>query len=235
MSLDVKNCSVTIDKITILSDVFFSIDATETIAIIGSSGSGKTTLLRCIAGLQPYDGSITFNDQPFEKIPTEQRGIGFVDQRLNLFPHLTVFQNIAYPLRIRKISKSEIAERVNSLLEEFKIIHTAKQLPQTLSGGEQQRVALARSLIYNPQLLLLDEPFGGLDALLRYDLIMWLKNILVKYHLPTLLVTHDIREAQVLAKRAVILLNGKIAAFDTWEALTNSPIGEVRNLLSKTL
>lgn len=235
MSLTVKNCSVTIDQKSILNDVSFSINDIETVAIIGSSGSGKTTLLRCIAGLQEYTGSITFNDQPFEKIPPEQRAIGFVDQRLNLFPHLTVFQNIAYPLRIRKISKSEIAERVNNLLEEFKIVHTAKQLPQTLSGGEQQRVALARSLIYNPQLLLLDEPFGGLDALLRYDLIMWLKNILVKYHLPTLLVTHDIREARALSKRAVVLLSGKIAAYDTWEALTNSQIDEVRNLLSKAL
>lgn len=235
MSLAIENCSVTIDKKTILSNVSFTIDATETITIIGSSGSGKTTLLRCIAGLQSYDGSITFNNQPFEKIPPEQRNIGFVDQRLNLFPHLTVFQNISYPLRIRKISKSEITERVHSLLEEFKIVHTATQLPQTLSGGEQQRVALARSLIYNPQLLLLDEPFGGLDALLRYDLIMWLKNILAKYHLPTLVVTHDIREAKALSKRAAVLLNGKIAAFDTWEALTSSPVVEVRNILSKTL
>ncbi len=235
MHLVVTNCSASIAVKSILHKVSFSISTGETVSIIGPSGSGKTTLLRCIAGLQDHSGSIEFNAHSLDSIPPEQRNVGMVDQQLNLFPHMTVFENIAYPLKIRKFKKADILEQVTAILEKFKITHTTKQLPQTLSGGEQQRVALARSVIYNPQLLLLDEPFGGLDSLLRYDLVLWLKDTLVQYAIPTLLVTHDIREAKALSTRALILLNGKVAAYDTWERLEQSPIEAVHSLLSKAL
>lgn len=239
MALDVKQCTVYLTENAvekcILNNVSFEVRAGETIAIIGPSGSGKTTLLRCIAGLQEHTGVIEFDAQRLDALPPEHRAIGMVDQRLNLFPHLTVFENIAYPLRIRKLPPNRIQEMVTSILKEFRIYHTRNQLPQTLSGGEQQRVALARSTIYSPKLLLLDEPFAGLDGLLRYDLVMWLKKILLQKTLPTLLVTHDIREAKTLSQRAIVLMNGSLVAFDTWTALEHSTIAPVREIVSKRL
>lgn len=235
MALVVKHCIVDIDNKNILQNVSFEIQAGETVAIIGPSGSGKTTLLRCIAGLQHHTGTLEFNGERLDILPTERRNIGMVDQRLNLFPHLTVFQNIAYPLRIRNIPLDQLQDMVMATLKEFQIEHTRHQLPQTLSGGEQQRVALARSIIYNPRLLLLDEPFAGLDSLLKYDLVMWLKSMLAKNSMPTLLVTHDIREAKTLSQRAIILMDGSVVAFDTWEALERSTISSVSKMLSKAL
>ncbi len=203
--------------------------------MIGPSGAGKTTLLRCIAGLQPHTGTISLDKQPLDPIPVSQRQIGFVDQHLNLFPHLSAWQNIAYPLRVRQRPATEINERVFQLLKQFQIEHLARRLPPEMSGGEQQRVALARALIYEPRLLLLDEPFGALDALLRYDLLHWFKRWHEQQPITTLFVTHDLREARFISQRALVLINGRAAAFGPWSEIKNNPDSAVQALLKKTL
>lgn len=226
--LQIKHCSVQIEQRSILDNISCAVSSNEIISIIGPSGSGKTTLLRCIAGLQEYTGTITHDTET-------QRNIGFVDQHRNLFPHLTVLQNIAYPLKIRHLPTAEIELRILKIMHDFQIEHLAKQFPQNLSGGEQQRVAIARSLIYNPTILLLDEPFAGLDALLRYDFIHWLKQLLQKQPRPTLFVTHDLHEAKFMSQTVLCLIDGKIAAQGTWPELEQSTNPAVRALLTHQL
>lgn len=235
MSLVIKQLSTTITDVTILQEVNFTVDTNEIVSIIGPSGAGKTTLLRCIAGLQPYTGSITSHNQPLDALPPQQRNLGFVDQHNALLPHLTIFDNIAYPLRIRKATKQEIAERVYSLLHTFGIANLATHYPPQLSGGEQQRVALARALIYNPTTLLLDEPFGALDAMRRYDIVQWFMNVQAEYTVPTLLVTHNIKEAQTISQRAICIVDGKLVADGSWEELAESANATVQQLLRRSL
>jgi len=208
MKIDVNNIKVKIGKKTILEDVSFSTE--KTLAIIGPSGAGKTTLLRCVAGLQDYDGLIFFNNKNINAVATQKRNIGMVTQDLALFPHMSIFENIAFPLKIRKVSKKEISDKVNKILTKFQMQSLASRLPQEVSGGEQQRVALARAIIYKPDLLLLDEPFAQLDTMLRHDLLLWLKNILSEFDILTLFVTHNIKEAKFISDNFIFLAKGKI-------------------------
>lgn len=219
MSLIVKQCSVQIKHHTILDNVSVEIKDTERVSVIGPSGAGKTTLLRCLAGLQAHAGTILFNGNDITQVPTHQRHIGYVDQQLNLFPHFTIFENIALPLRIRKLAKPDILARVNTLLEEFSISHIAKRYPQECSGGEQQRTALARALIYEPTLLLLDEPFGELDIITRMQMMEWLSTILSHRSIPLIMVTHDVREARLLCTRSLIIRDGTLHADGLWRQL----------------
>ncbi|MBU0671161.1 MAG: ATP-binding cassette domain-containing protein [Patescibacteria group bacterium] len=198
MKIDVNNIKVKIGKKIILKNISFATE--KNLAIVGPSGSGKTTLLRCVAGLQDYQGSILFNDKKIDNTPTKNRNIGMVTQDLALFPHLSVFENIAFPLKIRKNNKQTISEKVNNILIRFRIKDLAERLPQEISGGEQQRTALARAIIYKPDLLLLDEPFAQLDAELRNDLLHWLKDVLNKEKILTLFVTHNIEEAEFIGE-----------------------------------
>lgn len=239
MSLDVNQCSTHINGRAILEAVSFTAQPGEPLAIIGPSGAGKTTLLRCIAGLQPYSGHITLNHQKLDNLPPEKRHIGLVDQRLNLFPHLTVFENVAYPLRLRRNqtgqTKTAITTAVHALLKEFQITDLAQRYPHEISGGEQQRVALARALIYQPQLLLLDEPFASLDAIRKYDIVHWFRQTVAHQSIPILFVTHDIREAQALANQALVLINGQVVAHGPWSTLTKNSHSQVQQLLTQQL
>jgi sulfate transport system ATP-binding protein len=200
----------------VLSDVSLEVAPGELLALLGPSGSGKTTLLRLIAGLdQPDAGSVTFDrDDALGRKPKE-RGVGFVFQHYALFRHMTVFENIAFALRIKRTAKPEVTARVTELLKLIQLESLASRYPAQLSGGQRQRVALARALASQPRVLLLDEPFGALDAVVRRDLRRWLRHLHEEMNITTLFVTHDQEEAFDLADRVVIMHGGRICQYGT--------------------
>lgn len=179
--------------------------------LMGSSGSGKTTLLRIIAGLDsPTSGDIWINGYNCSKLPANRRNIGYVSQAYALFPQMTVYDNIEAALLIRGISKADRIERIDRLIRYTRIKGLENRYPFELSGGQQQRVALARALAIEPTLLLLDEPFGALDAEIRKDLRYWIRQVQKKFHLTTLFVTHDSYEALELSDQLIILHDGNV-------------------------
>lgn len=195
----------------VLHNVTLDVRPGELLALLGPSGSGKTTLLRLIAGLdQPDGGRITIGDSDATTARPKERGVGFVFQHYALFRHMTVFENIAFALRIRKAPKAEIHDRVSELLKLIQMEALAQRYPAQLSGGQRQRVALARALASAPKVLLLDEPFGALDAVVRRDLRRWLRDLHKEMNITTLFVTHDQEEAFDLADRVVIMHAGQI-------------------------
>jgi sulfate transport system ATP-binding protein len=210
-TIEIKNISRNFGQHTVLSDVNLAVEPGELLALLGPSGSGKTTLLRLIAGLDfPDAGIIKFDkDDALGRKPKE-RGVGFVFQHYALFRHMTVFENVAFALRVRRAPKAEVTERVNALLKLIQLETLAGRYPAQLSGGQRQRVALARALAIQPRVLLLDEPFGALDAVVRRDLRRWLRNQHEEMNITTLFVTHDQEEAFELADRVVIMNGGKI-------------------------
>ena len=194
-----------------LDNVDFEVPAGSLTALLGPSGSGKSTLLRAIAGLdQPDTGTITINGRDVTNVPPQRRGIGFVFQHYAAFKHLTVRDNVAFGLKIRKRPKAEIAEKVDNLLEVVGLAGFQTRYPNQLSGGQRQRMALARALAVDPQVLLLDEPFGALDAKVREDLRAWLRRLHDEVEVTTVLVTHDQSEALDVADRIAVLNKGRI-------------------------
>src|ERR1700734_2687974 len=194
-----------------LDNVDFDVPTGSLTALLGPSGSGKSTLLRAIAGLdQPDTGTITIGDRDVTTIPPQRRGIGFVFQHYAAFKHLTVRDNVAFGLKIRRRPKAEIAEKVDNLLEVVGLSGFQTRYPSQLSGGQRQRMALARALAVDPQVLLLDEPFGALDAKVRAELRHWLRELHGRLGITTVFVTHDQAEALELADRVAILNNGRI-------------------------
>ena len=218
----------------VLDNIEFTVESGEIVSVIGRSGSGKSTLLRSLAGLQPHSGTLHIHNTNYTQTPANKRNIGWVDQASTLLPHLSISQNIELPLKLHKVATAQRHTQVADLLEQFNISHLAHNRPHHISGGEQQRVALARAIIYAPQLLLLDEPFGALDAITRFDLTTWLNGILAEYKITTLLVTHDIREAQRLTKRALVLDHGSLISDGSWEQLATSANSTVQGLLATT-
>ncbi len=215
MSLIVNDITKRFTNFAALDSVSFEAKPREFIALLGPSGSGKTTLLRLLAGLdQPDSGAISFEGEDFLKLNARDRRIGMVFQSYALFRHMTVAQNIAFGLEVRpaseRPSKAEIKEKVDSLLKLVQLEAFGKRYPSQLSGGQRQRVALARALAISPRLLLLDEPFGALDALVRKDLRRWLRRIHDETGVTTVFVTHDQEEALDLADRVVVLKQGQI-------------------------
>ena len=207
-----------------LDNVDFTVPAGSLTALLGPSGSGKSTLLRAIAGLDtPDTGTITINGVDVTGVPPQQRGIGFVFQHYAAFKHLTVRDNVAFGLKIRKLPKSEIADKVDNLLEVVGLAGFQTRYPNQLSGGQRQRMALARALAVDPQVLLLDEPFGALDAKVREDLRAWLRRLHDEVHVTTVLVTHDQAEALDVADRIAVLNKGRIEQIGTPAEVYDSP------------
>ena len=228
MDIRIRDIAKEYGESAALRGVDLDIQSGELVALLGPSGSGKTTLLRAIAGLEkPSRGSIFFGDLEASKLPARERQIGFVFQHYALFKHMTVGENIAFGLSVRPRSKrpsrAERKKRVNGLLELVQLPGLEGRYPAQLSGGQRQRVALARALAVEPKVLLLDEPFGALDARVRKDLRRWLRNIHEEVGTTTLFVTHDQEEALELADRVAVLNKGKVEQWGTPDELFDHP------------
>ena len=224
MSINVRDVSKRFGGHTALADINLEVPSGSLTALLGPSGSGKTTLLRIIAGLEAADtGNVTLEGEDFSAVPLRQRQIGFVFQHYALFRHMTIADNIGFALKMRKQPKAEIRERVNELLKLIQLEGLEKRYPSQLSGGQRQRVALARALAARPKVLLLDEPFGALDARVRKELRAWLRNLHDEIHVTSVFVTHDQEEALELADRVVVMSNGRIEQVGTPDDVYHHP------------
>lgn len=224
MSISVIGANKRYGEFAALDDVSIDIPEGSLTSLLGPSGSGKSTLLRAIAGLDTLDsGTVKINGRDVSKASPQQRDIGFVFQHYAAFKHLTVRENIAFGLKIHKRSKVEIERKVDDLLEIVGLTVFQKRYPAQLSGGQRQRMALARALAVDPQVLLLDEPFGALDAKVREDLRKWLRNLHDEVHVTTVLVTHDQQEALDVSDRIAVLNKGRIEQIGTPDALYDHP------------
>ena len=228
MSIQVNHLTKRYGAFRALDDVSFTVRQGELLALLGPSGGGKTTLLRIIAGLErPDQGSVLFDGDDAIRRDPRDRGVGFVFQHYALFRHMTVFENVAFGLRVRpraqRPEEAEIRRRVNELLSLVQLDYLGSRYPSQLSGGQRQRVALARALAVEPKVLLLDEPFGALDAKVRQELRRWLRRLHAEIHLTSVFVTHDQEEALELANRVVIITEGRIEQDGTPEEVVEHP------------
>jgi iron(III) transport system ATP-binding protein len=213
------------DPVQALGDVSLDIREGELFTLLGPSGCGKTTTLRCIAGFEkPSGGTIDFLGRDFTSIPPFRRNIGMVFQSYALFPHMSIFENVAYGLRIRKLSRREIENRVNRIIQLVGLEATQKRKPSELSGGQQQRIALARALVYDPQLLLLDEPLSNLDAKLRVYMREEIRRIQQQAKVTTIYVTHDQEEALSISDRIAVMHAGKVSQIGSPDEIYENPI-----------
>ena len=211
MSILVRNATRRFGDFTALDDVSVEIPSGSLTALLGPSGSGKSTLLRVIAGLErPDAGSVEIDGRDATSLPPQRRGVGFVFQHYAAFKHMTVRENVAFGLKVARRPKAEIRARVAELLELVQLPGLADRYPAQLSGGQRQRMALARSLAVQPSVLLLDEPFGALDARVRQELRAWLRHLHDEVHVTTVFVTHDQEEAMEVADRIVVMHHGHI-------------------------
>ncbi|MGG4604245.1 sulfate/molybdate ABC transporter ATP-binding protein [Paenalcaligenes sp. Me131] len=215
MSIEVRNLRKQFGSFTALHDVTLDFPDGELVALLGPSGCGKTTLLRIVAGLEHADaGQVVINGQNMASVGTRERQVGFVFQHYALFRHMTVFDNVAFGLRVKprkeRLDEAEIKRRVKALLELVQLDWLGDRYPAALSGGQRQRIALARALAVEPKVLLLDEPFGALDAKVRKELRSWLRRLHDELHISTLFVTHDQEEAIEVADRIVVLNKGHV-------------------------
>lgn len=228
MSIEVKDITKTFGTFKALDNVGLNIETGELIALLGPSGSGKTTLLRIIAGLENAEqGEIHFHGKDVKEAKTKDRNVGFVFQHYALFRHMTVFENIAFGLRVKpkaiRPTEEQIKSKVHELLKLVQLDWVANRYPSQLSGGQRQRIALARALAIEPKVLLLDEPFGSLDAKVRKELRQWLRRFHDELHITTLFVTHDQEEALEVADRVVVMNKGKIEQVGTPEEVYHNP------------
>ncbi|WP_034916936.1 ABC transporter ATP-binding protein [Erwinia sp. 9145] len=228
--LAVENLHLTYGDNPVLKGVSMQLKKGEVVSLLGPSGSGKTTLLRAVAGLEKPSGgkiiignSTVYDGSPRSEVPAEARNLGLVFQSYALWPHKTVFENVAYPLKLRKIAAAEITRQVGAVLEQLGLGHLAKRHPHQLSGGQQQRVAIGRALVYNPPVILLDEPLSNLDAKLREEARVFLRELIVKLGLSALMVTHDQNEAMAISDRILLLNNGVIEQQGTPQEMYGSP------------
>ena len=233
MSIRLSDISKTFGSFTALKNVSLHVPMGELVALLGPSGSGKTTLLRIISGLEepdPGSGPILFAEENVAGRKVGDRRVGFVFQHYALFRHMTVFENIAFGLRVRprktRPSRAEIRARVGELLRLIQLESLGNRYPSQLSGGQRQRVALARALAVEPKVLLLDEPFGALDAKVRPELRRWLRRLHDEIHVPSVFVTHDQEEALEVADRVVIMNSGRIEQIGTPEEVFHKPASE---------
>ena len=212
------------DSVKALKGVSLKIHPGEFCTLLGASGSGKSTILRVIAGFETLDsGRLEINDEDMSKMSIAERNIGMVFQNYALFPHMDVFQNIAFGLEMRKLDKSQIKEKVNEVLELVGLTNQKNRLPSALSGGQQQRVALARAIVIEPKILLMDEPLGALDKNLRNEMQKQIKNLHKDLNITVVYVTHDQDEAMFLSDKIVLMDEGKIIQTGTCEELYTKP------------
>ncbi len=228
MSIEAVNITKRYGQFTALNSVDVEIPSGELVALLGPSGSGKTTLLRIIAGLEyPDAGTVRFDGDDISDRSAQERRVGFVFQHYALFRHMTVFENIAFGLRVRprefRPSRAQIRAKVHDLLKLIQLENLADRYPSQLSGGQRQRVALARALAVEPSVLLLDEPFGALDAKVRMQLRRWLRQLHDEIHVTSVFVTHDQEEALEVADRVVVMNEGKIEQVGSPDDVYNHP------------
>jgi len=224
MSIVVRDISKRFGKFQALDRVSLEVPSGSLLALLGPSGSGKTTLLRVIAGLEsPDDGSVLYADEVVTHRAPRERNVGFVFQHYALFRHMTVFENIAFGLRVRRQPKAEIRERVMELLHLVRLEGLESRRPNQLSGGQRQRVALARALAIRPKVLLLDEPFGALDAKVRQELRAWLRRLHDEIHMTSVFVTHDQEEAFEVADHVVVMNEGRVEQMGTPQEIFDHP------------
>ena len=227
MGIKVEGASKRFGDFDALKDVTVEVPDGSLTALLGPSGSGKSTLLRAIAGLEELDGGrILINDQDATGTPAQKRDVGFVFQHYAAFKHMTVLQNVGFGLAIRKWRKPDINRRVHELLQLVQLDGLADRYPDQLSGGQRQRMALARALAVEPKVLLLDEPFGALDAKVRKDLRTWLRRLHEEVHVTTIFVTHDQEEAMDVAEQLVVMNHGRIEQTGSAPALYEHPANE---------
>ena len=229
MSIEIRSVSKKFADFHALRDVSLTVPSGELVALLGPSGSGKTTLLRIIAGLESLDqGAILFNGEEATSRHVRERQVGFVFQHYALFRHMTVFDNVAFGLNVRprktRPAKAEIRDKVHGLLKLIQLENFADRYPAQLSGGQRQRVALARALAVEPQVLLLDEPFGALDAKVRVELRRWLRRLHDEIHVTSVFVTHDQDEALEVADLVVVMNEGRIEQVGTPEEVYDRPV-----------
>jgi sulfate/thiosulfate transport system ATP-binding protein len=229
MSIQARNISKWFNGFHALKDVSLSVESGELMALLGPSGSGKTTLLRVIAGLEaPDSGSVLLNDEDATSQDPASRRVGFVFQHYALFRHMSVFENIAFGLKVqprsKRLAKDEIKDKVMRLLKLVQLENMARHYPRQLSGGQRQRVALARALAVEPKLLLLDEPFGALDAKVRKELRRWLRRLHDEIHIASVFVTHDQEEALEVADRVAIMSQGRLEQVGTPQEVYDEPV-----------
>jgi sulfate transport system ATP-binding protein len=227
MAIEARNVSKHFGEFAALDDVSVTVGDGALMALLGPSGSGKSTLLRIIAGLEVPDvGEVVIGDEAVTNTPARERGVGFVFQHYAPFKHMTVYDNVAFGLSVRKRPKAEIEARVKELLGLVRLDGLAERYPSQLSGGQLQRMALARALAVQPKVLLLDEPFGALDAQVRGELREWLRHLHEEIHVTTIFVTHDQEEAMEVAEQIVVMNAGKIEQTGTPRELYEAPRNE---------
>jgi sulfate transport system ATP-binding protein len=227
MGISVHGVSKRFGEFVALDDVSLEIPSGALTALLGPSGGGKSTLLRIIAGLEKPDaGTVEIAGSDATSLPPQRRNVGFVFQHYAAFKHMTVFKNIAFGLEIRKRPKAEIRQKVNELLELVHIEKFADRLPSELSGGQRQRMALARALAVQPEVLLLDEPFGALDAQVRKELRAWLRRLHDEVHVTTVFVTHDQEEAMEVPDTIAIISAGRLEQVGTPDELYDHPAND---------
>jgi sulfate transport system ATP-binding protein len=229
MSIEIRNIKKNFGQFSALNDVSLDVPSGELVALLGPSGCGKTTLLRIIAGLEtPDSGNILFHGNDATERQVREREVGFVFQHYALFRHMTVFENVAFGLRVRpkntRPSETEIKRRVHELLTLVQLDWLADRYPPQLSGGQRQRIALARALAVEPKVLLLDEPFGALDAKVRKELRRWLRRLHDELHITSIFVTHDQEEALEVADRVVVINKGVIEQIGTPQDVYDHPV-----------
>lgn len=223
--LVLQNVSKNYGSKLVVDSVYLNIKKGDFLTILGPSGGGKTTVLKMISGFENISsGQIFLDGKDLENTPSNKRNFGMLFQNYALFPHMTVEQNVAYPLKIRKISKKETKKRVADILNTVGLEGFYKRLPSQLSGGQQQRVALARALVFNPDVLLLDEPLAALDKQLRKQMQIEIKSIHDKFGLTTISVTHDQEEALTMATKVCVMKSSKIQQIDTPDMIYNYPV-----------
>jgi putative spermidine/putrescine transport system ATP-binding protein len=222
--LDIEGVSKTFGEVTALADINLGVSAGEFVTILGPSGSGKTTLLKVIAGFEmPDAGRIRVDGADVTNLDPARRNIGMVFQNYALFPHMSVAQNVGYPLAMRGMAKTEMGKRVAEALEMVELGSLAERLPKQLSGGQQQRVALARATVFQPRLLLLDEPFGALDRKLREQMQLEVRRLQRRLGLTTLFITHDQEEALIMSDRVAVMDKGRLQQVGPPHAIYEAP------------